>query len=1234
MLLEGTISSGRTSILIEECAALINSGIDTKEILVLCASAEKRDFFLESLKKKLTVDALIKPKIYTFSGLCHNALADMWALIENTIPDKNAKTEPNLCSMEVSQFILKSLIKDIRFKGYNSKMNLVHQLFRRYALTVQNSLNDSEVRIKSELLGESFADDAKKALDKYKIKTLELRAFDYLRQESVLPFILTNSDYFKDIKYFFADDLDEQTESVYNFMLKLKPQLKKTFIAYDKYGSSRAGFLGAKTDFHFTAQSKNLKSKSKLFSDAQKLFYAVKNQKQAELENFEIKTYARRSEMIKELLSQISGLILKGIKPSEISIVTPHIDTVLKTCIKNSDFNVCYLSGHAKLSDDGFIKGVLTALKILNGMECDPYEFRSLFYEVFEIPVKYATDPYKEEKFKNILQNLPENLSSQIYLIYENFCKDNPEKTSKIGKLFKQVADFESVFGSDYKNEFIFQLENTLISENPLSHDELPDNKVFVSTVQKIIDNEIRTKYQFWIDASSQIWIKQDSGPLYNSWVFQKNWNKKDFTLEDNIELTLDKTARILKKLTLFASEKICVYSSMFDTGGAENLEGISKFFVSTKNNESKKAHSKIIPREDQKPVLSYKGGKLAVSAVPGSGKTTILLALVIKMIESGISPENIFVLTYMESASRNFKEKLKENFPHLNLLPQISTIHGLALRILKENNNFLKIMLDEDFEVSDEARSSQILKEVLVSLCISPDEIQTYSRAISYFKLNFENSAKPLFNKVFNAYNNALRLENTIDYDDILKYALVLLKNDSEILNYYKNLAHYVIEDEAQDSSLIQQELLGLISPNFIRCGDVNQAIMNTFSNSDVKGFKDFILKSQNVKMAGSQRCAKGIYSLANRLIDVSKIGSDTKDAFLDIKMIPVKGANPVSDNPVEAKIFENPAQERIFILKRINEIFARNDSVSIGILLRSNFEAEEWASFLETNGIKAICASGSANENKEFRTILNFFNLLLKPLDNKNIFKYFKKLCDDNFYDMSFEDEKINTLKTPFITCSPDIFSQGTSSFWWDLDWFLNFSHLRPDEIALKIGIHFFDNLSNVFIVSDYIKKLGTKYKTFPEILNRLNEISGRANFSALKFYEEEDEKQTSKVNIMTIHKSKGSEFDYLFVPCATSCNFPFCLDEVELKPSSKFLENLKNKPAAVYELKLEILHENLRLLYVAITRAKKYLLFSCAQKYKFYSKMQDATPSKLFERLIEQHPIQENSTGEAKK
>ena len=247
MLLQGSITSEKTEILIDNYAKLLNSGVDSSKILVILQNSNKKNRFIQESLEKLTIDVVEKLQVYSFFGLVYNTISDNWVTIENQIPDEtNTKIIPNLTGLEVSQFIMREIISDIKFEGYNSKKSLLHQLFRRYSLIVQNNLDDAGVKWRSEgVLGESFAPDAKKAIDEFKWKTLEARGLDYLRQSLIFNHIYKTTDYFSKIEYLIVDDADEITPICMDFIKFLAPQLKDVFIAYDELGASRSGYLSA-----------------------------------------------------------------------------------------------------------------------------------------------------------------------------------------------------------------------------------------------------------------------------------------------------------------------------------------------------------------------------------------------------------------------------------------------------------------------------------------------------------------------------------------------------------------------------------------------------------------------------------------------------------------------------------------------------------------------------------------------------------------------------------------------------------------------------------------------------------------------------------------------------------------------------------------------------------------------------------------------------------------------------
>ncbi len=1280
MLISGDLSTNKTDFLINAYTKLLNSGIKSSEILVLVQNSNLKQNFINKTFEKLEIDSIEKLQVHSFFSLVYNTINDNWAFLENINPFDNPTILPNLAGLEVSQFILKNILKEIPFKGYNSKKSLLHQIFRRYSLIVQNNLTDEEVEWRSRVLNESFAEDAKKALKKLLAKTLALRDFDYLRQTLVFNYVYKNSDYFKNIKYLILDDGDEITPVCFDFISHLAPQIKEAFIAFDEKGASRAGYLSAdrtavwKFEDLFNEKVQKLTSENIMFKDAENLFSNITKGEITPLENFSLQSPSKRASMIDAAIKQIKELLNKNILPSEISIITPVIDDMLKFSLKeNIHTNLMFLSGSEKLIQNKLVKSILTILKLSNSMQINEFDLRVVLSGFLGIPLKYCRDILENfnlkgtliehefnleeytEKYKKFLEILSQlsnsnsKLSEKVFDIYNElaeFYEVNPVELNKFNFFIKQLQDFENIFGKDFQNkqsEIINQIENSIISENPYSTLEILPNDLIISTPQKIIDNQIKTKYQLWLDISSDEWIKSDTGPLYNAWVFQRGWAKDDFTIDDNIELSKEKTARILRKLTLCATEHIYTYSSLFDGNGIENFGGIEEYIKINEIAEQTENNStsfQIMPRDDQKPVLDYKNGQMAISAVPGAGKTTILLVLIIKLLDKGVNPENIFVMTYMESAARNFRDRIKNIRQNNSQLPNISTIHGLALRILKENGNFERLGLSSDFEICDDTQRTRIIREISNKLKLKKKETEEFDRGISVFKIGcceFNNSMdKKLenFKTFFEEYQNTLKEANLIDYDDMLISSVKLLEDNPDIREYYQDICEYIIEDEAQDSSSIQQRLINLLSAkhkNLIRCGDINQAITTTFSNADVEGFRKFIKESNNVSMNCSQRCTKDVWTLANNLVKWADSQNETKNAFFEIFMQPVEGRNPISENALHSVIFEKPLEERNYILREIKSALKKDPKCTIGILLRSNYQVAQWINFINNSGLKSITRSESLEQKTIFRTIFAVMQMILHPFDNNIIADNYEILAEMGFYKQRLGLE-IRKYENPFIQINPDFIDDiNLGQFYWDLSYWLSFSYLAPEELAIKIGLHYFNSeieKSNVYLISTLIKRLSLNYKDFATLIERLGELAKKPSLSGFKFFSEEDESDkeflAGKVQIMTLHKSKGDEFDYVFIPEMSEKNLTLDFNQIKLK-NSDFTENLKRlnpnyKPKSEFDMKQELVSENLRLLYVAITRAKKYLYFTTSRKIKSFEKIVEQEPSLIFSEILD--------------
>lgn len=1245
MIIVGSSNSNRSEMLVNEYTKLLKGGANSDEILFLTLNSYKKRKIINILKPH-TVEQL---NVQTFLGLCYNTVLNNWAEIEKHIHSGAHCDTPSLCGLEVSQSLLLEAVKEAGFKDYNSKINLVHQLLRRHALIVNNNLSEEDVIHKSQILNETFADDAKRALDLFKAKTLELRAFDYIRQQSLFKHLYEKTDALKKIKYLFIDDYDEQTPACTDFFKFIKPQLTDFFIGLDEKGSSRCGYLCADTKC----------------TEVLKYGNVIAAKEPPKKINFESRNFTKRLEMLEDCISKTKEIIKNGVSPEEISVITPSFDNQLKfifeTEFEKENLPLQFISGSEKLVDIRLIKSTLSLLRILNGLDADVDEVNNVFANLLNIPQKYACPVLqkfselggfikhdfknsmyndKYNKFLNLHTKVAENktLTSQMELIYRNFVCEikDAEAIEHFGFLSKQIRDLERTLAENAdKNSIITQLENSIIAENDTDSFVVKRNAVVISTPQKIIDLDIKTKIQFWLDTSSDDWVKQDTGTIYNAWVFQKNWHKDSFTYEDSISCVKEKTKRVLRKLYLLSGEKIFTFASNYNSLGQENNIGISEFLKKAPKEHECARVFNFTPRDDQKDILDYESGKLAITAVPGAGKTTVLQALIAKLIASNIPPENIFVLTYMDSAAKNIKERISTAYPDLETLPNITTIHGLALRIIKENGNYAKVNLAENFDICDDIMRQKLIQESIGELGLKYDEYEKYEKGISIAKFTYpdkEPKTKELkeFIKFFKTYHRKLSEQNLIDYDDMLILAVKLLENNPEIREYYRDLCLYVIEDEAQDSSAIQQRLISLLSEkhnNIVRCGDLNQAITTTFTNADISGFKKFIKEAKSTEMNHSQRCARAIFELANTLIDKSDELPDKTDAFYKIKMHEVEGRNPGSQNAVSAKVFDNEDDEKNTIIKTIKEIFRAEPSASAAILLRNNFQVNQYAALLKENGIPTLSRTDCLEQNSMFNIILSILKFCNEPWDN-----YLAQEVYKNLFSVKEENLFLSELRVPFVATDTSFYKdEKLIQLHWELNFWLSNSSAPYEYLALKIGEYYCKNeidRANLFIIAEIIRRISLSSKNKKEITQKLSQIAKKPTISGLKLFSENENTISTntggKVQIMTMHKAKGDEFDYVFVPELTETSLAMTLKNIKNSEYIGFYEELKALnsgyvPKNAIQIKREILEENLRLLYVTITRAKLALFFSSSKSYKKFGRTRQVEPSILFDILF---------------
>ena len=301
---------------------------------------------------------------------------------------------------------------------------------------------------------------------------------------------------------------------------------------------------------------------------------------------------------------------------------------------------------------------------------------------------------------------------------------------------------------------------------------------------------------------------------------------------------------------------------------------------------------------------------------------------------------------------------------------------------------------------------------------------------------------------------------------------------------------------------------------------------------------------------------------------------------------------------------------------------------NATIGILLRNNYQVAAWTSFINDAGLKTITRSESLGQKGVFNTIFSVLKFVQNPFDNQILGATYEKLSELGFYKQRLQLE-ITSSPTPFILHNGDkIQNNSLAQFLWDMQYWLNSSTLPLEELVIRIGLFYYTSdieKSNVYLIATLIKRLNSS-GDFDLTLSRLEELAKKPSLSGFKFFSEEEDRDAikGKVQIMTLHKSKGDEFDYVFLPELSEKSLSIDISKAKLKTSTSFMEDIKSfnpkyKQKTELELKEFNAEETLRLLYVAITRAQKKLYITTSLKNKFKGQEYNQEPSIIFDSIL---------------
>lgn len=465
-------------------------------------------------------------------------------------------------------------------------------------------------------------------------------------------------------------------------------------------------------------------------------------------------------------------------------------------------------------------------------------------------------------------------------------------------------------------------------------------------------------------------------------------------------------------------------------------------------------------PRPSQQQILRYDGGRLGIAAVPGAGKTHILSALAAKIIQSGTlqDEQEVLIVTLVNSAVDNFKNRLESFFDNklASLYKyRVRTLHGLAHDIVREKP--ASVGLENRFSIIDERESNLILKDA-VTLWLATNEstfIDNYfdpglsSEEINRAKRNqnfglndtvekisvaFIKSCKdrlinpeslrakldasptplPLAElgwSIYADYQRALAYRGAVDFDDLIRLALTLLENDEEFRSRLNYRYKFILEDEAQDSSMTQQRILELLSSgenNWVRVGDPNQAIFETFTTAKPELLRDFIASNRHEDMPESGRSQPSILALANHLIDWVMTAHPIPEARTALSaphIVSVPEDDPQQNPPDDPEAIKfiskkyTPEEELEAVVKSVKGYvdsiwdFPDDDKPTIAILVPRNQRGVDVVNALRQKGIEPIELISSTSETRAAAGSLSYLlAYLADPSSAKKLSKAYE--------------------------------------------------------------------------------------------------------------------------------------------------------------------------------------------------------------------------------------------------
>ncbi|MGM0431323.1 MAG: ATP-dependent helicase [Spirochaetota bacterium] len=612
--------------------------------------------------------------------------------------------------------------------------------------------------------------------------------------------------------------------------------------------------------------------------------------------------------------------------------------------------------------------------------------------------------------------------------------------------------------------------------------------------------------------------------------------------------------------------------------------------------------------------------GPLVVIAGAGSGKTRMITYRIAHMLEQGISESNILALTFTNKAAKEMAQRVRELTGKKLSKLTAATFHAFGVNILRSEIG--RLGYDANFSIYDQADKTALIKHTIRELHIPLEEVDLYELSHLFSEVKTGRSTfsgyPAAWRTIYDEYQLNLKAYNALDFDDLITMPTDLFSSHPKVLETYQNRYSYIMVDEFQDTSLAQYRLVNALASvhrNICVVGDDDQSIYSWrgANYENLLNFERDYPEVTEIKLEQNYRSTGTILQAANTVI-----ANNTKRKKKNLWTGLDEGSSITLVHP------ENEEEEVTYICDKIKEISLKYDVPynEFGVLVRTNTLITGIERHFLTENIPYTVSGGqSFFQRKEIKDIISYLRVLVNEDDNINLLRVIntprrgvgrvslellRSYAKDHGIALS---TALNWFSKDETIAGKQRLKQTCSEFSNQLETYRERMHRSKRKAALLREFINEVDLKSYLITEHADNERLAQWKLknieiFLSILSSWEEDPDNFSTSLYDFLnsitlttKDDSQQQRDKVNIMTIHASKGLEFHTVFLAGA----------EDHIIPHARSISEDESN-----------IEEERRLFYVAVTRARHHLFLTSCQQRRVMRETIESSPSRFIEEI----------------